>query len=233
MKNAFIFGIALLLLVFTGAPSFAGNLFGGDCDCNIIGVWGDSYGNGVEAGLVPLVRSHPHDKVFNYTGHSDGLASGDFTAWMHRVSENIERDHINVAVVLLGAGDHVAIPGENGEEIPYKSEEWQRVYTARMFALLSEFRQRKVIVFWLGLPTMADPEANDNSVYLNTLSTAVFGVGSRSYVPLYALFPETSGRMRSDDGFGFSPYGNSLIAEKVYAVIDGLAMKARPPRQFP
>ena len=121
-----------------------------------VGVFGDSFGDGVWAALYHLLPKNFH--VLRFSKESTG-----FTRYASNNLEDTERDQlaqgpIDVAVIDFGANDTQGIY-DGGHAWPLLSDGWRRVYGARMDRFVGCCcATRGAMVYWVGLPIMRKPE---------------------------------------------------------------------------
>ena len=206
------------------APAFA------QTPAKNVGVFGDSLGDGVWGGMYLVAKQHPGYQLFRHGKPGAGISHPDFPDWLKTLPGMLDADHLDIAVVMFGANDQLALRDVDGKGYPYKSEGWTRVYTARMKGMMDEFATRKIAVLWLGLPITRKPDYNAGAVYLNQLYADNVAAAGGTFRPLiddfrgadgnYAPYlPDEQGKMRqirADDGIHFTTTGYELIAAKVY-----------------
>jgi hypothetical protein len=221
--------VAAILCLLPFAPAFA--------DAPVtrnIGVFGDSLGDGVWSGLYTVLKSHPEEKLFRHSKVGTGLTRVDYATWFADLTTALDNDHIDIAVVMVGANDQQSIRDDNHKGYLFQSEGWTRTYTARVDAILAEFARRKVTAIWIGLPIMRKDELNTGAAFINHLLAAATSRTGAVFLPLFDDFkgpdggfashlPDANGRLRQvrlEDGVHFTGYGYELVAAKVYAEMD-------------
>jgi hypothetical protein len=199
----------------------------------IYGVFGDSLGDGVWAGLYGLLRRHPEIGLLRRSKVGAGLTRPDYAAWIADLPKQIEAGGITVAVVMFGTNDQQGLRDETRKGHAFGSPGWKAVYAARMDAVLGVFRAHSVDTVWVGLPIMRKDEANSAAETLNTLFSEGAARAGIPFVPTIEDFkgpdgmfavslPDATQRqriVRADDGVHFTIYGYELIAGKILSAI--------------
>ena len=226
---ALVRAVALCWMVLSGAavadePPPAGHT---------IGVFGDSLGDGLWGGLYAVLKSHPEDHLYRYSKVGAGIARSDYDNWFEDFTAALDRDHIDVAVVMFGANDQQSIRDESHKGYNFPTDGWKTVYSARVDSILGEFSKRKIPVIWVGLPIMRKDELNTGAEVLDDIFVTETNRSGATFVPMFDAFkgddgqfathlPDASGHLRqvrADDGIHFTPYGYELIATKVTQAI--------------
>jgi hypothetical protein len=204
-----------------------------DSPARVIGVFGDSLGDGVWHGLYAVLKAHPDEKLYRYSKVGAGLTRPDWGAWFEGLPKTLDADRITVAVVMFGANDLQSIRDEERKGWLFGTPGWKRTYQARIDKLLAEFAKRKIPVYWLGLPIMRKDEQNAGNAVLNEVLAAAIKPPGAHFLPLIDDFKGKDGafashladssghlrQMRLDDGIHFTHQGYEAIADKVYTAI--------------
>ncbi|HST37491.1 MAG TPA: DUF459 domain-containing protein [Allosphingosinicella sp.] len=180
-----------------------------------IGVFGDSFGDGVWAGLYNKLRSDPRFEVRQYSERSTGFTRYRSLNILSDVRAKLDRQPVDIAVLSFGANDTQGI-FEDGHGNAYMSDGWQRIVSGRVGDVVGLLRERGATVYWVGLPRMRDP-AFDADIqqmnrfyaermaaldvpYIDTVPMTVDANGD--YAPYLPLEPGRSERQaaRTNDG---------------------------------
>jgi len=132
-----------------------------------IGVFGDSFGDGIWAGLYNQLRREPDFEVRQLSERSTGFTRYRSLNILDDVRAKIDRDPVDIAVLSFGANDTQGIFHE-GHGNAYMSEGWQRIVTERATAVVALLRARGAMVYWVGLPRMRDPAFDADIQRMNT-----------------------------------------------------------------
>ena len=120
-----------------------------------IGVFGDSFGDGVWAGLYNTLRTRDGFVVHQLAERSTGFTRYRSLNLLDDIRAKLDRQPVDIAVISFGANDTQGI-FDQGHGNAYMSEGWQRIVTERVSAVVQLLRDRGVMVYWVGLPKMRD-----------------------------------------------------------------------------
>lgn len=121
-----------------------------------IGVFGDSFGNGVWDALYhQLPRSRGYD-VLRFSKEATGFTRYRQLDIEERAKAQLAAQPIDAAVISFGANDNQPLFAE-GHLHPLMSAGWQRIVGARIAQFVATVRSTGAIVYWIGLPVMRDP----------------------------------------------------------------------------
>lgn len=195
----------------------------------VIGVFGDSMGDGLWAGLYRQLHDDKGYEVVRFSQASTGLARYDYIDIQKQTEKQLEGRHIDVAIVLFGANDEQGIIS-GGRVLPFASDGWKQVYGQRIADLTALLRQHGAAVYWVGLPRMKRPDYDRRAGVLNALyaqQARALGMPFVDLVPVTVngqgeyeayLIPEgddTPRLMRAKDGIHMTMAGYLRIARPV------------------
>ena len=120
-----------------------------------IGVFGDSFGDGVWAGLYNILRGDDGFEVHQFSERSTGFTRYRSLNLLDDIRAKLDRQPLDIAIVSFGANDTQGI-FLDGHGNTFMSEGWQRIVTERVTAVVSLLRERGVQVYWVGLPKMRE-----------------------------------------------------------------------------
>jgi len=204
-----------------------------------VGVFGDSFGDGVWAAMRQMLPKGY--QVIQFSKESTG-----FTRYASLNLEDTARSQlagqpVDVAVIDFGANDTQGIY-DGPKAYPLLSDGWKAAYGARIDRYVALLREQGAMVYWLGLPKMRKPEydrqISDMEAFYEQRMTAL-GVPYIGVVPLsvdasgsfneYLLDgPSQKPRlMRANDGIHMSFAGYERIASPVVARIQDYVARAR------
>lgn len=216
-----------------------------------IGVFGDSFGQGLWTGLYNALR--PQDE---FTVHSFGKQATGFTRYrnvnlLDDVREQIAEQPVEIAVVSYGANDTFDIY-EGQRLLPYMGEQWRAYISEKVRAYVDRLQRDGTSVIWVGLPRMRDSEFDGkvqqmNSFYaglmcelnvpfINTLPYSVDRAGAYTdYLP--GLNGGEPFKGRTPDGIHMTATGYRILMTAMIASISQLAPPAgdtpTPPETGP
>jgi hypothetical protein len=197
----------------------------------VIGVFGDSLGDGLWAGLYHQLRDGKSYEVVRFSRAATGLARYDYVNVQERAAAQLADRHIDIAVVMVGANDEQGII-ENHQVYGFDSPRWREVYASRIDNLVGLLRRNGVAVYWVGLPKMRRSGFDQKAQILNSLYSsraAALGVPFIPTVPVtidgnggYDDYLSVGGRpqlMRAKDGVHMTMAGYLRIAAPVSGLI--------------
>lgn len=123
---------------------------GGHAD---IGVFGDSYGEGIWAGLYNDLRGNPAFTVHNFAKRSTGFTRYKSLNLLDDSRAKLDGQSVDLAVVSFGANDTNDI-WEEGHLMPYMSDDWKTFIAKRAREWVEQVRHTGATVVWIGLPRM-------------------------------------------------------------------------------
>jgi uncharacterized protein len=194
-------------------------------DATRLAVFGDSLAIDLTKALERYFTEDPNLVVIGQGVSSSGFVRNDFFDWNQAISEQIEADSFDIAVMIVGINDRQDITA-NGQTFAPLTEGWNTAYQARINDFLNRLRAARKPVIWVGLPPMAK---SDYSAAINQISAlqrmAAFS-GGAEFLDIYDRFlgedgkfashgPDVNGqnaRMRKDDGIHFSNAGSDKLA---------------------
>ena len=118
-----------------------------------VGVFGDSFGDGVWAGMYNEFRDVDTFTVHRFTKQSTGFTRYKSLNLLNESRNQLSSQPVDLAVVSFGANDTWDI-WEEGRLMPYMGEEWQRIIGDRVRAYIEQLRDSGADVVWIGLPSM-------------------------------------------------------------------------------
>jgi hypothetical protein len=162
-----------------------------------IGVFGDSFGDGIWAGLYNRLRRDGRFEVLQYSQRATGFTRYRSLNLLDDTKARIDLKPVDIAVISFGANDTQGIY-DQGHGYAYMSEGWQRIVTARVSAIVQLLRDRGAMVYWVGLPRMRDPRFDADVQAMNRFYAARMAALD---VPYVETLP-----MSVDAGGNYQPY---------------------------
>lgn len=195
-----------------------------------IGVLGDSFGDGLWAGLYNELRADPQFAVHRFAKQSTGFTRYSSLNLLDDARSKLDEQPVDIAVVSFGANDTFDI-WEEGQLMPYMGEDWQRVIGGRVRAYVGELRDRDIEVVWVGLPRMREAEFDNKITQMNAFNSGLMcelGVPFIDTAPVSTgsdggyseMLPRSGGRpikARAEDGVHMSMTGYRILLEGVAA----------------
>jgi uncharacterized protein len=162
-----------------------------------VGVFGDSFGDGVWAGLYNQLPTDTEYAVHQFSHQATGFTRYRSTNLLDDTRAKLDRQPVDIAVLSFGANDTQGI-FLNGEGAEYMSPRWQEIVTERLTAIVTLLRQRGVTVYWVGLPRMREAAYDADIRRMN----AFYQERMRALdIPFIDTFASTA-----DAGGGYAPY---------------------------
>lgn len=218
-----------------------------------VGVFGDSFGDGVWAALYHQLPGRDQFNVIKFSQQSTGFTRYASLNLEDHVSEQLAAQPVDIAVISFGANDTQGVMHE-GKFAPLLSPAWQEEIGARVARYVGLLRKQGAIVYWVGLPVMKKPSFDTDISGMNAffaeqmkrldvpfIDTRPMSVDTNGAYAAYLPDPgaETPRLIRANDGIHMSMYGyqrltgglseriKRYIAEaRAYAARDGLTPSA-------
>ena len=158
-----------------------------------IGVFGDSFGEGVWAGLYNQLRTDRRFEVRQFAERSTGFTRYRSLNILDDIRAKLDRQPVDIAILSFGANDTQGIwDGQHGHA--YMSEGWQRIVTERVSAVVGLLRERGASVYWVGLPRMRDARFDADIQAMNRFYGARMAALGVPYVDTLPLTVDAEGR---------------------------------------
>ncbi len=211
----------------------------------VIGVFGDSLGDGLWAGLYRQLRDGKNYEVVKFSRAATGLARYDYVNVQERAAEQLADRHIDIAVIMVGANDEQGII-TGRQVLNFNTPQWREVYGGRIDALVGLLRRHGATVYWVGLPKMRRAGFDQKSQILNGLYSSHAQALGVPYIPTVPVTIDGQGGyddylvegghprlMRAKDGVHMTMAGYLRIAAPVSGAIRqdvGRALQAGKPQ---
>ena len=194
-----------------------------------IGVFGDSFGDGVWAGLYNILRGDSHYEVRQYSERSTGFTRYRSLNLLDDTRAKLDRNPIDIAVISYGANDTQGIYLD-GHGYQFMTEGWQRIVTERVTAIVNLMRERGIQVYWVGLPKMREAQFDTdiramNAFYVSRMQalnvpyieTASLSTGPDGEFAPYLTDPRSNERFnaRTNDGVHMTIPGYILVMRQL------------------
>lgn len=170
-----------------------------------IGVFGDSYGDGVWAALYRQLPASDQYEVIKYSQQSTGFTRYQSLNLEQHDHDRIVADPVDIAVISFGANDTQGVM-HKGKYAPLLSPEWQAEIGARVDAYVRMLRSNGAMVYWVGLPRMRKPSFDADIQGMNDFYTRRMRALN---VPFIATAP-----LVADPTGGYAPYLNDPATGK-------------------
>ncbi|PZU09682.1 DUF459 domain-containing protein [Sphingomonas sp.] len=212
-----------------------------------IGVFGDSFGDGVWSGLYRLLPASQGYRVEKYSQQSTG-----FTRYKRLNLENHDEGRlgdqpVDIAVISFGANDAQGVCGDDGKCGALMSSRWQSIIGGRVESYVAMLRRHGASVYWVGLPVMRDHGFDSDTNAMNAFYRSLMGRLGVPFVDIRPLtvdaqgqyeayYPDETGApklLRANDGVHMSMNGYLRITKPLAARIREATESARQQQGAP
>lgn len=216
-----------------------------------VGVFGDSFGDGVWSGLNRQLTGRDGFDVVKYSQQATGFTRYKRLNLESHAAEQLGDRRIDIAVISYGANDTQGVITTKGKYAALMSPEWQAEIGSRVDGFVRLMRQHGATVFWVGLPRMRKPSFDADIMAMNAfyqarmaalgvpfIETVSTSAGPDGGFATYLIDPADAKRtlIRADDGIHMSMTGYVWItrglAGRIKAEVEAarrIAGKASPP----
>ena len=205
-----------------------------------IGVFGDSFGDGLWAALYNQL---PRREAFQVLRHSE-QATG-FTRYAQnnledRLAGILAEGPVDVAVISFGANDTQGIY-LNGKVAPLLSARWKAEIAARITRYVKALQAQGASVVWVGLPVMRDPKYDAQVQGLNAFYAGLMAELDVPFIDTRSAAADEQGRyashlpgkdgvpwlVRAGDGIHMSMKGYRLLTDSLATRLRAWGQTAR------
>lgn len=206
-----------------------------------VGVFGDSFGDGIWSALYDQLSRRAGYQVIKYSQQATG-----FTRYKTLNLETHDRDRlaaapVDIAVISFGANDMMGV-ADGGRVYALLTPKWKAAIARRVTSYVEMMRGQGAIVYWVGLPKMREPGYDGDAARMNAfyrdlmaqlgvvfIDTALYSVDAEGRYAAYLPDP-VSGRpflMRANDGIHMSFKGYVRITRGLAGRIRSYVDQAR------
>lgn len=212
-----------------------------------IGVFGDSFGDGVHAGLYEQLPAAAGIVVHKMSRQATGFTRYRTTDLLEDTRRRIAEQPVDIAVLTFGANDIQGIYFE-GRGSPFMTERWRRIVEARVTAVVAQLRQEGAAIYWVGLPTMRDPAFNAQIRQIDAFYAELMPRLGVPYVEIAGMTADAGGRYapyltnpgtgrrfmaRANDGVHMTIPGYLLLTRRLASDIERSIAEARAASAAP
>lgn len=168
-----------------------------------VGVFGDSFGDGIWSALYRLLPARDGYQVVKYSQPSTGFTRYRRLNLEENDEARIAAAPIDIAVIAFGANDAQGVCGE-GKCGALMSAWWQHVIGDRVASYVAMLRRHGATVYWIGLPAMRDAAFDGDAVAMNAFYTGRMAALGVPFIDIRGLTIDGQGRYEDyyDDGGG-------------------------------
>jgi hypothetical protein len=193
----------------------------------VIGVFGDSFGDGVWAALYRRMAAKGV-KVVRMSQEGTGFTRYQVLDVEEEAARRLREQPVDVAVLVFGANDTEGLwDDEHRHAYAFMTPGWKAIYGARVGRLVALLRAQQAMVYWVGLPKMRksdfdDDVAAESEFYSSQakglgvpfLDTRALSQDERGEFNMYLADYVTGARrlMRANDGVHMTGVGYERLA---------------------
>ncbi len=188
-------------------------------------VFGDSLANDLWRGLKQAFKRDPSVSLIKKSRSSTGFVRTDYYDWPAELEKILESEPMDMALVLIGAGDRQRMRKSDGRH-RFGTPEFREIYAGRVDTFMQQMVQRRIPVYWLGLPIVKGPNYRAALTELNDLYKQRAEANGVTFIPTWDHFAKAGGkwtsygkniagtvqRLRKNDGLHFTPAGRRILA---------------------
>lgn len=197
----------------------------------VIVVMGDSLADGLWASLYRSYVRVRGVKVLRETLNSSGFTAYNWQAKLEGILRKYRS--IDIAVVQMGANDRQRLIAGRGNYPRFGTEDWQRIYQERVEKFIKTLTDRKIPVFWAGLPIMRKENVRNAASMMNLIFKDAAKAGKATYISTWEATANEAGeyvdfvrddkgrrrRFRHHDGIHSSDIGYDRVGDLVISTM--------------
>lgn len=213
-----------------------------------VGVFGDSYGDGLWSALYRLLPAKEGYRVLKFSQQSTGFTRYQSQNVEEKAKGDLASQPVDIAVICFGANDvQGVLVGHHAA--PLLSAEWRQVIGDRIESFVSMLRQKGISVYWVGLPVMRKPDFDASISSMNSFYAAEMAKLNVPFIETRSLTVDENGQyapylmdgsneatrkmtlMRANDGVHMSMTGYVRLSRGLASQIRRFADQHRPKGQ--
>lgn len=210
-----------------------------------IGVFGDSFGDGIWAGTVQAFSGRKDVEIFRFSKESTGLTRYNSVNILEDTQTKLASQPIDIALFSYGANDTQGVWAD-GKAAPYMSPAWQQVVGGRARDIVQLVQGQGIALGWIGLPVMRRASFDAQIQQMNGFYEEVMCKLGVPFVKTMGVTqgpdggfskelkdPDTGKKYiaRADDGIHMSVHGYRVMARPLLNKINALLTAPGSPRQ--
>lgn len=181
-----------------------------------VGVFGDSFGDGVWSALYRLLPASAGYQVAKFSQASTGFTRYARMNLEEHDEAQVAGAPVDVAVISFGANDAQGVC-DKGHCGLLMGSFWQQVIAARVQSYVAMLRRHGAAVYWVGLPVMRDAGFDSDA---NAMNSFYRGLMARLGVPFIDIRPLTTDGAGHYEAYYQDPDGS----QKLFRANDGIHM---------
>ncbi|SFS12724.1 DUF459 domain-containing protein [Sphingomonas jatrophae] len=204
-----------------------------------VGVFGDSFGDGVWSGLNRLLPAKDGYRVIKYSQQATGFTRYKSLNLESHAAAQLGQGPLDIAVISYGANDTQGVYTGNGRAAALLTPAWQAEIGARVERFVALLRAHGAQVYWVGLPRMRKTAFDSDIQRMNAFYTAKMAQLGVPFIDTRPFSSDASGAyaaylpdpkdghrvlIRADDGIHMSMNGyvwiTRSLAQRIRALVD-------------
>ena len=181
-----------------------------------VGVFGDSFGDGVWSALYRLLPTSAGFQVTKFSQASTGFTRYRSLNLEQHDDGQIAGTPVDVAVISFGANDAQGVC-DAGHCGALMSSYWQQVISGRVTSYIAMLRKHGAAIYWVGLPVMRDAGFDSDARAMNAFYKALM---DRLGVPFINVRPLTTDASGAYEAY----YQDADGSQKLLRANDGIHM---------
>jgi len=209
-------------------------------------------GGGLGDVLEREVLKYQGTEVFRKGKVSSGLSRPDYFNWELTIHQILVQFKAKIVIVMIGINDAQALTTPEGKVVvnyaSFGTKKWDEEYSKRVDKILEVFQKNEIIVFWIGLPVMRDPNLSKKMAHLNSIDEKEVGKFENAYfIPSWNLFSDENGNYinyqidergikrltRTSDGIHFQYFGGNILVKKILKELEKITNFKKELGDFP
>lgn len=211
-----------------------------------IGVFGDSFGDGLWAALYNQLPRREAFQVLRYSEQATGFTRYRQTNLEEKLAGQLAQGPVDVAVISFGANDTQGL-WANGKAAALLSSAWKAEVGARVTRYVKALQAQGASVVWIGLPVMREATYDRQVQGLNRFFAGLMAELDVPFIDTRALAADGNGRFathlegpdgtpflaRAGDGIHMSGKGYQRLTAALATQLRAHARAARKGEAVP
>ncbi len=209
-----------------------------------IGVFGDSFGDGVWAALYRRLAKD-NVKVLRLSQEGTGFTRYQVVNLEEKAAEQLKAEPVDIAVIVTGANDTEGTWDDaHAHAYALMTPKWKAIYAARIDRFVGLLRGQGAMVYWVGLPKMRQARYDSDVAALDDFYASRMAALGAPFFPTRALSADAAGDfnlyladpvtkaprlMRANDGIHMTPSGYERLAGPLIDRIRADLARAKGP----
>jgi hypothetical protein len=137
-----------------------------------VGVFGDSFGDGVWWGMAHQLPSKAGFDVVKFSQPATGFTRYKSLNLETRAAEQLGDAPLDIAIISFGANDAQGIITPEGKYAKFMGPLWQQEIGGRIDRFVALMRRHHAMVYWVGLPRMGKESFDSEAMAVNAFYAA-------------------------------------------------------------